>query len=547
MDYTPYPCPEGHYCPNGTEWATQYGCPAGTYNPYTQLRMEDQCTPCDAGKFCSGVGKSNVSGDCAERYWCISGASSATPIDGSTGQLCPEGHFCPSGEPNPLQCPLGTWSNMTGLATALECLPCSGGFYCNGTGLTEPSGPCDAKYYCISNATTPTPTDGVTGDVCTAAHYCPQGTADPLPCELGTFMLNTHADMCDECPPGYYCITGSTPEHCPAGYYCPAGTGIVWESCPSGTFSSSTGLANETQCTPCSGGHYCSELNGTTVTGSCDPGYYCTSGSDTPSPDGMSNKGTAGPCPTGHYCPVNSTVPSPCLRGTYSNVTHLEEPLDCEPCDYGMYCGEEGLTEPSGQCWAGFYCLRGADSPNNPMEDATGGPCPIGHYCLNRTSYPLGCEAGTYNPSTGMSACTDCPANYFCPENSTQYASNPCVTGHYCPIGTGAATDFPCDRGYYNNYTGKGSVDDCIPCEPGMFCGTSGLTYPSGPCAPGWYCARAAWSERPTAEGNLTDTCFCADNSTGGKCQPGEYCPEGSSEPLPCPAGKFYAYHPLLN
>ena len=66
-----------------------------------------------------------------------------------------------------------------------------------------------------------------------------------------------------------------------------------------------------------------------------------------------------------------------------------------------MYCAEPALTAPSGECYAGFYCLQGAVSPNNPVEDATGGPCPVGHYCPNGTSYPLGCKAGSYSPTTG--------------------------------------------------------------------------------------------------------------------------------------------------
>ncbi len=54
--YTPYPCPVGYYCPNSTKWSTQYACPLGTYNPNTKLETVDQCTSCDAGKYCSGVG-----------------------------------------------------------------------------------------------------------------------------------------------------------------------------------------------------------------------------------------------------------------------------------------------------------------------------------------------------------------------------------------------------------------------------------------------------------------------------------------------------------
>ena len=69
------------------------------------------------------------------------------------------------------------------------------------------------------------------------------------------------------------------------GYYCPAGTGYDWQPCPTGTFSNMAGLANETQCTLCSPGKYCSQLNATMVTGDCEAGYFCTEGSDTATPE----------------------------------------------------------------------------------------------------------------------------------------------------------------------------------------------------------------------------------------------------------------------
>ena len=84
------------------------------------------------------------------------------------------------------------------------------------------------------------------------------------------------------------------------------------------------------------------------------------------------------------------------------------EQSDCTYCLYGMYCDAEGLTWPAGDCDPGFYCLRGSLDPNNPTEDATGGPCPPGHYCPLGTSFPLGCDAGTYNPLEGQYECQDC-------------------------------------------------------------------------------------------------------------------------------------------
>jgi hypothetical protein len=172
------------------------------------------------------------------------------------------------------------------------------------------------------------PVDGTTGDPCTMHHYCPEGTADPIPCPDGTYMTDTHADICLPCPPGHYCTTGDVTDSCPPGYVCPEGTGEVWDFCPTGTFSGSPGLFNDSQCTACTGGSYCGSPNATVVSGDCSAGYYCVEGSDTPTPD-SNYKGTAGPCPQGHYCPLATAVPDKCPTGTYSNQTHLTQPSEC--------------------------------------------------------------------------------------------------------------------------------------------------------------------------------------------------------------------------
>jgi hypothetical protein len=43
-------------------------------------------------------------------------------------------------------------------------------------GLNQPEGPCSAGYYCLSGASTPTPTDGTTGNVCPQGKYCLEGS-----------------------------------------------------------------------------------------------------------------------------------------------------------------------------------------------------------------------------------------------------------------------------------------------------------------------------------------------------------------------------------
>lgn len=294
----------------------------------------------------------------------------------------------------PSNCPIGTMSNSTGLTTSGQCPACKGGYYCATSGLIEPTGQCDAGYYCDSGASTATPNDGTTGDVCPMGHYCPTGTDVPIQCPVGMYMVAPQASECINCTAGYYCVDGLNLIDCPTGYYCPSGTGNVTNMCPTGTFGGTTNLASETDCTQCTGGSYCDIPGLTAAAGSCSAGYFCTSGSDSPTPSGL--VGIAGICPVGHYCQAGVANPVPCPAGTYTNTTGLTLEAQCTPCDYGKYCGSTGLSEPTGDCDPGFFCLEGADVPNNPVTDSTGGPCPIGHYCPAGTSHPVGCDAGTY-------------------------------------------------------------------------------------------------------------------------------------------------------
>lgn len=285
---------------------------------------------------------------------------------------------------------------------------------------------------------------------------------------------------------------------------------------------------------------YCPYNNATYPTGYCKPGYFCEKGSDTDRPE-TNHTGIAGPCTPGNYCPENTTYPLPCPKGRYSNQTHLKEPTDCNLCNPGSYCETPGLEEPSGQCDAGFYCLYGSELKNPPTVTSSGGPCPVGHYCTNGTSYPLSCDPGTFNDRTGQSECDKCCEGFYCPKNTTTCV-NECPVGHYCPKGTSEPYSYPCPVGTYSNKTRRTSESDCTPCDPGMYCPNTGRTEPYDQCDGGWYCRRGAWSNTPIEMGNFTDSCYCSNVSTGGQCQPGQYCPKGSNEPRPCSPGLFFLF-----
>ena len=85
-------CPVSHYCPNGSALPIA----------------------CDPGKYCPRQELSEPEYDCEGGYYCKSGASQARPTDGITGDICPNGTYCPRGIDAPQNCPIGTFLNSTG-------------------------------------------------------------------------------------------------------------------------------------------------------------------------------------------------------------------------------------------------------------------------------------------------------------------------------------------------------------------------------------------------------------------------------------------------
>ena len=53
-NYAIYSCLNGFYCPNGTRYAVEFGCPSGTYGNGTGLVRASQCLSCPPGKYCLG-------------------------------------------------------------------------------------------------------------------------------------------------------------------------------------------------------------------------------------------------------------------------------------------------------------------------------------------------------------------------------------------------------------------------------------------------------------------------------------------------------------
>ena len=124
-----------------------------------------------------------------------------------------------------------------------------------------------------------------------------------------------------------------------------------------------------------------------------------------------------------------------------------------------------------------------------------------------------------------------------------------CPRGSYCPDSTISSTQHLCPHGTYSAVTGLQNVSSCTPCTPGKYCGSEGLTSPSGHCSGGYFCGGGSYEQAPTDHGLLSssyeiihrgeDSFVTALNisTVNNVCPPGHFCPVGSRAPVQCPPG----------
>jgi len=104
----------------------------------------------------------------------------------------------------------------------------------------------------------------------------------------------------------------------------------------------------------------------------------------------------------------------------------------------GMYCAGFGLSAPTANCSAGFYCTLRAVTAS-PLDGVTGNRCPAGHFCVAGSAVPTPCGLGTFTGSTGntiSSACAACTAGSYCNNTALTAPVGPCPAGYVCTAGT---------------------------------------------------------------------------------------------------------------
>lgn len=266
----------------------------------------------------------------------------------------------------------------------------------------------------------------------------------------------------------------------------------------------------------------------------CAPGYWCISGSGTPTPDG-SDPTSGVLCPFGYYCERGTTEPQQCDSGLVISVEGASSKLNCTQCPKGYICTNSTIPL---DCPAGYYCPENADIT----------PCPPGTF-----SDTIRAEDDT--------VCLPCTPGYWCVnEATTTPEQNPCPVGHYCPEGTGGSPSsnsslepVPCPPGTYRDQVGGASLSDCSLCPFGFYCPNATIV-----C---FNCTDSA------VTGELQKRFFYGKKScfgllfTGIPCEAGSYCEEGSTFPSPCdasyycpnasikiecPAGRLFRFRPLF-
>ncbi|XP_078539496.1 uncharacterized protein LOC144824222 [Lissotriton helveticus] len=526
---TPQPCPPGHFCPKGSESGVKNKCPRGTFSAWKQLTSAGECSPCPAGFYCALEGLKEPSGRCLPGFWCIQRAKTSNPTDGVTGRPCPRGKFC-----------------VSGLI----------------------SGDCQAGYFCDFQSTRP---DQM---FCPPGYFCPKGTEGPVPCKAGTYGPhggNQDGQDCLPCPGGHFCDEAgqSAPQGlCSAGFFCPPGQTSASPAafrCPLG-FYCPTGSSSPK---PCEGGTFQSK-EGAAYCEACPAGSYCNS---TKNSDGVPMPRL---CLSGFYCPQNSSTSTdhPCPIGTYGIKMGSAMESDCEPCPAGMFCSSPGLPQPSGYCYAGYYCTLGATDPR-PMASRVGHSavsvlgndiCPAGFFCPPGSRSPVPCPIGSYSPASGLTTqeqCLPCPAGRYCNKagikdlSQTGFCSagfvclerstTPCpsdeIHGYRCPFGfycpSGTSLELPCEPGTFSSMQGA-SV--CLPCTAGRSCENAATVEPAI-CRPGFFCPAQTAAPLPCPQGTMNAMEGALSLAACKQCPAGQFCSgEGNKETDgPCAAGYYCA------
>ena len=397
----------------------------------------------------------------------------------------------------------------------------------------------------------------------------PQGSSlsvpfAPTPCPPGTYTEHDdvprgggsggviNPNVCRACPAGRYGADYDMQDArcsgaCDRGHWCPQGsTSARARPCPAGRFGSTLGSTTSSCTGVCKEGYYCPERSVSDAHQRCGAVHlYCPRGSAVPVQVSPGHYTTGGNSATQDLDDGKASGPN--HHGDNDEYTRTGQRL-CEP---GHYCGAVNSLNayPGG---VRRDCPRGTYGSQYGLESVgCSGSCPKGHYCPTRTIKPTNCPAGTYGTvadagrTRNVTWTGDPVIELASPLNVVAITvgldearcSGWCALGHYCPPASVVATQIQCPAGRYGNVTGL-RTSECSPhCSGQNDAGEAvgnvhgaaafPLSYkcPAGDaslCEPGYYCPMGSTSSRMVPCGGST-----------------LYCPRASSVPTPVSVGYY--------
>lgn len=348
---------------------------------------------------------------------------------------CAEGHVCPTGThwPDEWPCMAGYDMQRTDMKS-----------YITDCQATE----CPSGSYCVLG----TSDNRNLKRKCKRGQICLQGAAysHEDPCPEGTYNIELNQDVestdCTACDTGRWCRMGSPylSGLCAQGHYCPLNsTRATLNECSAGTYTASSRLTAQGNCSDCPAGSYC--YSGSIAPIPCPPGSYNTNENvEGPGPSSSASTTECMACPAGSKCPEGSAATQNCGQGYYSAAGQF----DCEICPAGYKCDGDNITfdnvNPAGGnaniCAAGQWCPEGSSSET---------PCAAGHYCDSGTTEQVPCAPGKKRENPGganVGECVDADGGeYTLPGSAVE--TGKCEPGYYCPIGSNGPFAVPCPEG----------------------------------------------------------------------------------------------------